>query len=551
MRIIISTILLIVSIGIFGQNANFEIIWDKEEVLKLHFLEEKAELDFLTAQGVQLKYDGQFFKSSKHLFDQTIEEFSFDANALHYNEKTIVLPKTINCAQKIDEAFYIGTTEGLYYAELPLDLVAKKFHRPDLQELGHMLSISDIDHYTFFCDSTELMLWDKRRDNYRTMPNSFGRVNDAIVTSFGQLLLATENGLVSGNIEPEKNLSVPVLIVKESGFEDYRKTVQIDSGDLLIYTLDSRHPFHQEDIEMYVHLSGAGIDEQKQIFSSPYIVKDIPPGEYQLRFHSKLKDGIESNFSDKIYINVAAKKSNSFWWYLFGAIGLLFIFYGFGNFKNQQFNKDIVAQRDKLLLENKALKFEQQALQLQMNPHFIFNVLNSINGMIATNDNANARKYINEFSQLMRSVLNQSRTEMISLEDEINYLKKYMSLERVTRNSSFEYEILVDPHLDIESKTLPMIIQPFVENSIIHGFKNLERQAKLQVIFKEEKNQLMVLVEDNGIGRKPKEIGNHQSLGLTVVNERLGKDFGYTFDDLKAQDGLPSGTRVKIKMPLK
>jgi LytS/YehU family sensor histidine kinase len=242
---------------------------------------------------------------------------------------------------------------------------------------------------------------------------------------------------------------------------------------------------------------------------------------------------------------------------LLGALGILLT----AVFFNTRYNRLKVKsdqERKLLIQENKMLNLQQKALQLQMNPHFVFNALNSIQGLIAKEDNKKARRYLQQFSSMMRSVLNQSREEKISLDDEMAYLKSYLSLEQMANNHSFDFDIISHPNMEDGIDIPTMIIQPFIENAIIHGVKSLkDRRGNISVRFDLEGNNLKCTISDNGLGRKAAakhKVSTHKSVALDVVNERL-KGKGVRSNPVKYTDkhdeqGNPIGTDVEISMPL-
>lgn len=166
------------------------------------------------------------------------------------------------------------------------------------------------------------------------------------------------------------------------------------------------------------------------------------------------------------------------------------------------------------------LMLDLKARRSQMNPHFIFNALNSINSFIAKNDELNANKYLSRFSKLMRSVLDNSESDFIPLADEIEMLKLYLELEKMRFSAKFDYEFTIDEELNIsEYKIPPMLIQPFVENAIWHGLRYKESGGFLKVKMINEPNILKIYIEDNGIGRK-------KSMELKTKNQSLKKSKG-------------------------
>jgi len=203
------------------------------------------------------------------------------------------------------------------------------------------------------------------------------------------------------------------------------------------------------------------------------------------------------------------------------------------------------------------LRLERSALQAQMSPHFIFNCLNSIQHFILKNDSEAAVLYLAKFAKLVRSALNASVEGSILLEDEVNMLNNYLTLEQLRFNQSFEYQIFVAPSLDPANTLLPpLIVQPFVENAVLHGMDSKQKNGLILIKFYPDKDILSIDVCDNGAGLKPEQTkGAQASLGgsitrrrLELLNEQSEKD-AITISYRTPEDGI--GTLVSIRLPLK
>jgi LytS/YehU family sensor histidine kinase len=220
------------------------------------------------------------------------------------------------------------------------------------------------------------------------------------------------------------------------------------------------------------------------------------------------------------------------------------------------------------LLENKkkAVESKLQSLRLQMNPHFLFNALNSIQQMILANEDVIATTYLSRFSKLLRSILVHSDQELISLKEEMDILKLYVELESIRFRESFSYTIACDQNIETEEIMIPsLLIQPFVENAIWHGLMHKDGQRVLSVSFTEEPDFLTCVIEDNGVGRQAARLANstsgrdrkHSSKGILVSEERLkstrnsnGKPGSIELIDLFDEKNRPSGTKVIIKFSI-
>lgn len=209
-------------------------------------------------------------------------------------------------------------------------------------------------------------------------------------------------------------------------------------------------------------------------------------------------------------------------------------------------------------LQTERLGFESKALQSQMNPHFVFNALNSIQSFITTGDIMNSEIYLAKFSGLLRKTLNYSSQSVISLSKEIENLETYLELEKLRFGSRLTYSIIVDDSVESDLIEIPpMLMQPFVENAIIHGLSPKPGGGEVQVIIRlKDIDHLVCDVIDNGIGRGTKVTSGHKSLGTGIVKKRLALISSATNDmvvytDLKDDEGKAIGTKVRLIIPIK
>ncbi|NQY28683.1 MAG: histidine kinase [Flavobacteriaceae bacterium] len=193
---------------------------------------------------------------------------------------------------------------------------------------------------------------------------------------------------------------------------------------------------------------------------------------------------------------------------------LLVAFYMYRNIKQQRINNNLLALK---------------SLRSQMNPHFIFNALNSVNSFIASNDERRANRYLTDFSKLMRSVLENSEEDFIPLSKEIELLQLYTKLEHFRFQDKFDYNITVDEAINVDDFLIPpMLLQPYIENAVWHGLRYKEEKGLLQISLKiREDNELQIVIEDNGIGRskskalKTTHQKNQNSKGMGNIKKRV------------------------------
>ncbi|MEM9672508.1 MAG: tetratricopeptide repeat protein [Bacteroidota bacterium] len=223
-------------------------------------------------------------------------------------------------------------------------------------------------------------------------------------------------------------------------------------------------------------------------------------------------------------------------------------------------NQEIQSKNEQIHQMNQEL--EKRMLRAQMDPHFIFNSLNSIQHLITINDKTSSLKYLSKFSKLVRRVLENSVNTQVPLADEITLLKHYIELEQLRYNHSFEYSIDVDDSVDVHDTEIPfLLIQPYVENALVHGLRYKPEGGKLKIELKQKESDLWCIVEDNGVGRKKAKRHKQQSTlpsrGMSVTQQRLETlNVGKTrrtsvrILDLTDEENQPQGTQVEIIVPL-
>lgn len=181
---------------------------------------------------------------------------------------------------------------------------------------------------------------------------------------------------------------------------------------------------------------------------------------------------------------------------------LLTIFLFYQAYRARQTNERILQQQHTMILENQSKDWELTALRAQMNPHFIFNALSSIKSCILENNNKQADYYLSKFAKLMRLILDNSSQNFVSLEKEIQLLESYIELEQLRFENKFTYTSDIETEISSMEIFIPsMIIQPFVENAIVHGFLHKDGKCNLQINVRQHEKSLLVIIEDNGIGR--------------------------------------------------
>ncbi|WP_417350542.1 tetratricopeptide repeat protein [Flavobacterium alkalisoli] len=216
-----------------------------------------------------------------------------------------------------------------------------------------------------------------------------------------------------------------------------------------------------------------------------------------------------------------------------------------------------------LTLQKELAEYEQKALHLQMNPHFVFNCLGSISSFIVQNGTDSAIKYLSKFSKLMRLTLEYSKESLIPIDKEIEGLQNYLELEQLRFNKLFDFSIVKDSHIEDDMAIPPLLLQPFIENAIIHGLVPKKEKGIIHVDFALNGDKLVCTVTDNGIGfTKSKELKEnsvtvHKSMALEITRKRLEVIQAFTsktskveINDVIDENGETAGTKIVLNLPI-
>lgn len=295
------------------------------------------------------------------------------------------------------------------------------------------------------------------------------------------------------------------------------------------------------------------------------LYSNLNPGRYRFQVRAVNQDGTAISQPASFEFTVLAPFWKQAWFVLLVSGTILIVLLLSYTLLVRRIRNKARQKQQQVELEKSMLELEQKALRLQMNPHFIFNALNSIQSLIGTGQEKEARYYLAKFSRLMRQILDNSRKTVISLQEEIQTLENYLLIEQFCTNGRFHYEISSDDDLEVDFIQLPpMLIQPFVENAIKHGMKGRDEQnpGTIRISFSETGQALRCTITDDGIGRvKAQQLVDesketyHESMSLKVTLERLERmennevKGSLEIRDLY-RDDQAIGTEVIITIPL-
>lgn len=360
---------------------------------------------------------------------------------------------------------------------------------------------------------------------------------------------------------PGKNKTLPQILSKTKkiilNYNENNFAIEFDNIDFITLESEKNILFKLENYEDAWRKSNG---ENKAYYYN------VEPGKYIFRLKAVNSIGL---WSEKSFSIVISPPFWSTWWFiLIASTFIISVFYSLIRWRLfEKFNQQLLfSEKEKKLaeLQQQKIELEMQVLRAQMNPHFIFNSLNSINRYILQNNKSLASEYLTKFSRLVRMILQNSQARLINLESELESLKLYLELEALRFNYHFAYKITFPKELDIEVlKVPPLIIQPFVENAIWHGLMHKEEKGQLDIEISQEDDHLFLKITDDGIGRKAsaatssKSISQHKSMGMQITTNRISmmqnsdeSNSSITIIDLMHPDGSGAGTEVIIKIPV-
>jgi hypothetical protein len=377
--------------------------------------------------------------------------------------------------------------------------------------------------------------------------------------------------MVTGKGLIELNLKCATRKVKSGLFKIDQFTVNNRN-----YSVNKKHTFSYNQNSSTIHFSmldfgsktieGVWYRVNKQHWRklNPTIreldFSSLSPNDYVIQFRGRVNG--EMRAFQSLVFTIQPPFWNKTWFMIVIGVVLLSVFYSYFRYQLRTIRTRNQLINDKIILESDLNKSLLASIKSQMNPHFIFNALNTIQAYIFMNDKENATGYLSKFSKLTRSVLEMSEKEEIFLSEEINALELYLELEKMRFQNGFHYQLKTNT-IDVESIKIPsMLIQPYVENAIKHGLLHSTIEKQLIVLFELDNHVLTVEIDDNGIGRKRAEELReqrdrfHQGFS-TQANEKRLKLLGHadavavTFIDKYDEQKQPTGTRVILKIQLK
>lgn len=372
---------------------------------------------------------------------------------------------------------------------------------------------------------------------------------DIIDDKFGK----SDTYLFMGEYFYEQNMWSEALIHAQKAAELSKQLKVLEGTALAEKLLSSIYEKRNQPNEAFKHFK-LYKTAQDSLINHENIRKSV---QAEMNYEFEKKEAIKKKEQEKKALLLAEKSKRQTLQTIFTALFVLLLLgIAFLIYNRIQLKKNLTLQKE-------LAEYEQKALHLQMNPHFVFNCLGSISSFIVQNGTDSAIKYLSKFSKLMRLTLEYSKESLIPIDKEMESLQNYLELEQLRFNNVFEFKLSKSNEIEDDMAIPPLLLQPFVENAIIHGLIPKKENGTISVDFSIEKNNLVCTILDNGIGfEKSKEIKEnlvaiHKSMALDITKKRLEMMEASTaqkakveIKEIKNELGEIQGTKVVLNLPI-
>jgi len=390
----------------------------------------------------------------------------------------------------------------------------------------------------------------------------------------GEMLLGGRNNIVLANLNDfKRNDEIPAPYISDLQVLNQPFALPALFNDTLLklshqqnfFTIGFSAQAYTLANEVRFRYRLQGFDEWKEITGRNAVnYTNVPSGTYTFQLQAANNEGIWNPKMLQLIVHIATPWWQTWWFYTLSFLVIAAVVYWLYRLRIRQVRKK---EQLKTQYEKKLANVEMSALLAQMNPHFLFNCLNSIDSYIIKNESRKASEYLNSFARLMRLILQNSRSNYISLKDEVETLELYLQMEGLRFRDQFQYDIRIITQTDTGSIVIPpMLIQPYVENAIWHGLMNKHDGTgrKVELLVEERGNNLFCVIQDNGIGRVKAQVlrsqklaGKKRSMGMQITRDRMeiinklyDVNTCVTITDLVDEQGNAMGTKVELVIPL-
>lgn len=488
----------------------------------------KEKFDFFKDRSYRVFYDGQQNLWFSNL--NGVAEFS-NGQLNRVYESNSLLTKRINDMQQLSNGSLAMATDGYGILLLKNGKLVKQLTQKEGLNNNIINKLFIQGSYLWAISKTGINRITFNQD--KVVVNTFDYANELLSDDLNDLYIdtdtayfATNNGLIYfAHNQKTQQTKAPKTYI--SSVTNNKETLDLSSAHFTLGPGQHNITFNYSAIDFknkriiyrYRLKTDANWSETK---NRRVELSSLEPGEYTFEVSAKSQD---SEWSTASKINFIIEKHFwQTWWFIIAllVIGGYLLYIITVRITKRQKNKE----QQQLLLKNKILMLEQSALQAMMNPHFVFNVMNSIQHYINTQNTSSANKVLTGFAKLIRKNLEICTKSYINIEEEIEYLNLYLSLEKYRFGEKFEYNIRIDKEIDKEETLIPsMILQPYIENAIWHGIMPKEEGGEVQInIAQKDEDYLWIKIIDNGIGINNSladKHNKHQSKGMSLTQERI------------------------------
>lgn len=483
---------------------------------------EETEIKDSFGKSIYLKdisfYDDKIFGLTK---DDVIVVINSKNQISNFELPSYIKNTTVEKIKILENMLFIFSTNAVYEYDLIHQNISKMIN---LTPYFKATDVERIGSYLYF--ATSLGVLKKNKFNFTSNYHPWLEIDKVYINS-----TEVDYPILEELNHSENNIDIHFKVISKTPNEVYN----------IFYKINNSNWIKKDHKSRTINLSS--------LAPGSYVVKILIEGDYKSSITKEFNFTIAKPFWSKLWFNTL----------LIACIaGLIFYFTRIRIKKIKNNNKQYLNQ---INLKNELNTQKLKSIKSQMNPHFFFNALNTIQSYILTDDKKLALFYLSKFSKLTRQILNLSEKDFISLKEEIETNEIYLDIEKARFNDNFEYQIEIKNKTDILKWRFPsLLLQPLIENAIKHGLLHKNGDKKIDIIINQNETHLIISIIDNGIGRTESEKinksrKNHESFAtkaienrVNILNQSYQLDLQITYIDLYNNNGQPTGTRVDIKL---
>lgn len=497
-----------------------------------------------------MRVDEQLFLTTKN------KVYSYDGVLHELNYFDEIIPHKISSISQFEDQLVVGTeNNGLYF--LKNEKVAGNYNREQGLASNDVINTFEFDKTIYAVTSQGISYLAANRFVLLPETNSARFKIRAVQVFNHSIVIGTSMGLTVLNLDlPQDYITNPLVVLnvssEGSSSEELSRDVVLEHDTNNLKFEFKRISFHASDFTYRYRILGLN-EDWNETKERAVAYKNIPPGDYtfELDYGGSSFERFHFTILKPFWQTTAFILSS-------GILLIVLIVFSYVFLLRRYKRKSMQEFAIKLSIA----EAEQKALRAQMNPHFIFNALNAIQNFVLKKDTEKAYEYLGQFAKLIRATLHNSRKMTNTIKEELEFLKLYLNLESLRFKDQFEYDFIVDKKVDLELMIPSMVIQPFVENAIIHGLLPAKKDSVRRLVIRitSDDDFTYYEIEDNGVGiaqstSKPdrKQVAVNKSYGIQITRERIllfdpSGDSMFTTENLMKEGDSETGTIVRLKI---